>query len=170
MRNVLNLSATFTRPADTTAYTAGDLVANSVTAASVAPLSWAAAPVMSGGAHYGYFRVVGVRMHKSKSDVTNAQFRVHLYSASPVVATTGDNAAYGTDVANNADWLGSLDGTHVAKHSDGTSVVCVPAGVAAAPIRLASGGTIYGLVEALAGYTPASAEVFTFELLVEQDY
>lgn len=31
---------TFTRPADTTQYAAGDLIANSATAASVVPLSW----------------------------------------------------------------------------------------------------------------------------------
>jgi hypothetical protein len=37
------VSASFTRPADTNAYAAGDLVANSVTAGSVIPMTFAVA-------------------------------------------------------------------------------------------------------------------------------
>jgi hypothetical protein len=33
--------------------------------------------------------------------------------------------------------------------------------------QVPSGGTVYGLIEALAAYTPSSAEVFTAELLLE---
>ena len=37
---IYNPSASFTRPADTTQYAVGDLVANNTTPGSVTPLSW----------------------------------------------------------------------------------------------------------------------------------
>src|SRR5216683_623958 len=37
---ILNCTASFTRPADTTAYTSGDLIANSVTNTSVVPMTF----------------------------------------------------------------------------------------------------------------------------------
>jgi hypothetical protein len=155
-------SATFTRPADATAYTAGDLVANSVTAASVVPLTWLVAPRPQ-----VYTRI---RLHKSTGSVTNAAFRIHLYGASPVVATNGDNAAYATDVANSADWLGSFDGTFLAGHSDGAAINCLPTGnFPRSDYITAMPATAYGLVEALGAYTPGNAEIFIATLFSEFD-
>lgn len=158
------ISANFTRPSNTTQYAVGDLIANNTAAASVVPLSWAASPQRAG------FYVVGVRLHKSDHDLTSAQFRIHLYKASPTFTSAGDNGVFSTVVATgNSDWLGSFDGTMVASHADGDSVVCVPTEGVILPAALAAGTTIYGLIEALATYTPASAEVFTAELIVEQN-
>lgn len=79
--------ASFTRPADTTAYASGDLVANCVTAGSVAPIAIEAARVRGGAA-----RILAARLAKSGSSLTNASFRVHLMTALPAV-TNGDNGA-----------------------------------------------------------------------------
>lgn len=164
-------SANFTRPADTTAYTAGDLVANSTTAGSVVPLTWTSVtPADSGPTGFRPFRIAGVRLRKTKSDVANAQFRVHLFSTLPTFTSAGDNGAFATVVATgNAGWLCSFDGTMVAKLVDGCSVVCKASLDAPIPM-LFGAATVYGLIEALAAYTPASAEVFTADLLVERDY
>jgi hypothetical protein len=152
-------SATFTRPADTTAYASGDLVANSTTAASVAPLSLQM-PVSSG-------IIRRARIEKSdETDVANASFRVHLYTSSPTVSN-GDNSAWLSTVAG---YLGSLDvtvdkafttvavgvGGFASGHSDGIFYQLSP-----------SGTTVYALLEARAAYSPASAETFAVALEIE---
>src|SRR5438105_3199311 len=77
-RRVALASANFTRPADTNAYTAGDLIANSTTAASVTPMQLAVAALNAGT---GSIR--RARLSKSGTGVSNATFRVHLYSSDP---------------------------------------------------------------------------------------
>lgn len=150
-------TASVTRPADTTAYASGDLVANSTTAGSVEPLTFAAT---SGSGVPGQVR--RVRLSKSGTSTTNASFRLHLYNAEPTPAN-GDNGAWSTDAAGN--YLGSVDVTVDKAFTDGA------AGFATAELnfRAAAGATtLYGLIEARGAYTPASAEVFTAALEVAQ--
>lgn len=161
-RQFRRISANFTRPADTTAYGAGDLVANSTTAASVVALSWATAGSRP-------FYIPRIRLQKSAASVTNAQFRVHLFDSAPTVATNGDNSAFASVVSGVAKWLGSFDGTMAASHADGAVVHCLPTGNYRRRDFIGDPGTLYGLIEALAAYTPASEEVFTATLVTEFD-
>ena len=162
-------SANFTRPADTNAYATGDLIANNTAAGSVVPLSWIAPRDEAWRGGYGTFYIPAVRLHRSKSDVTNAQFRVHLFSALPTFTSSGDNGVFATVVATgNANWLSSFDVTMVALHADGAAGIAVSTEGAITPVLPAS-GTVFGLIEARAAYTPSSGEVFTAELLVEQN-
>src|SRR6266536_3369703 len=97
-----NPSSIFTRPNNVTAYASGNLVTNSTTAASVVPLSWTlgysiiTAPV----------RCKRFRIQKSGTGVANANFRLHLYGASPIVAN-GDGGAWSSDTS--ANYLGYMD-------------------------------------------------------------
>jgi hypothetical protein len=154
-RRVVAVEATFIRPANTTAYASGDLVANNVTAGSVTALSLGIARVAAGGVS-----IRRVRLRKSSTGVTNAAFRVHFYTAAPT-ATNGDNGVWLTTGA--AGYLGSVDVTMDRAFSDGA------AGLAALSpdinIRLASGTDIFALLEARAAYTPVSGE--TVGLMVE---
>jgi hypothetical protein len=59
--DMVNISATFTRPANTTAYASGQLVANNVTAGSVTPMAFLLVSRYTGGA----FRISRVRLNKS---------------------------------------------------------------------------------------------------------
>lgn len=156
-------SANFNRPADTTAYASGDLVANSTTAGSVTPLSWTAPRYATGGG-----QVRRVRLKKSGTTVTNAQFRVHLYTSSPTCAN-GDNGAWST---NHSGYLGSFDCDMTAAtarvFTDSAWASGVPGVGSECGFDLASGSTVYGLVQVLAAYTPASGETFTCELEVVQ--
>lgn len=145
-------TATFTRPADTTAYASGDLVANNTTAGSVTPLSLTVARVAAGS-----FLLRRVRLRKSGTSVTNATFRVHFYSASPSV-TNGDNGAWLS--SGSADYIGSMDVSTMKAFSDGAVGVGQPNEGYELTHKLASGQIVYALVEARAAYTPASAEVF----------
>lgn len=160
-------SASFTRPADTTAYAAGDLAANSTTAGSVSPLSWG----MQSTNIIGPFTLKRVRVHKTTTSVTNFNVRLHLYSASPTVAN-GDNGAFSSTQA--ATYLGyiSCDGTTTpgAKFSDGAVAIGAVPAESEINARLPSGTTIYGLLEVLAAYTPGSAEVFTVTLDLVEHY
>ncbi|AIE87003.1 hypothetical protein [Fimbriimonas ginsengisoli] len=143
----------FTRPADTTAYASGDLVANSVTAGSVTPLSFAVARVAQGS---GMLR--RLKLRKSNTSLTNASFRVHLYLSSPV-PSNGDNGAWLTD--NGASYIGSFDVTMDRVFTDGAVGIGTPTVGTEINFALTSGQVVYGLIEARAAYTPASAEVFT---------
>lgn len=154
-------SANFTRPADTTAYASGDLVANNTAAGSVVPLSWANLPRSSGGA----VQVRRARVKKTNTGVTNAQFRLHLYGASPTV-TNGDNGAW---LSTQSTYLGSIDVTIDKAFSDAAEGCGVPQSNTGTEINIVcSATTIYGLLEARAAYTPGSAETFTVELEVFQ--
>lgn len=153
-------SANFTRPADTNAYALGDLVANNTTAGSVAPMQFTVARVAAGS---GMIR--RARLKKSTAGLTNAQFRLHLYTASPTV-TNGDNGAWLTTLSG---YIGAYDFTLDRAFSDGAYGSAVPLVGGEMAFKLSSGQIIYGLLEARAGYAPGNAEVFTVELEVYQD-
>lgn len=146
------VSNNFTRPADTTAYTIGDLVANNTTAGSVIPLRF---NIGKGG-----FLVTSSNLTKSSNVITLADFKLHLFNTSPTVAN-GDNGAnsysfsskigivdYATMTAATDVGFANLTGLNIMSYS--------------------ANGVIYGLLEADAAYTPTSAEVFTVSLVVEK--
>lgn len=151
---MISASASFTRPADTTAYASGDLVANSTTAGSVAAMTFniqATAGLLA-----------SLTLRKTKADVTNASFRVWLLSASPTV-TNGDNGAFAgaflssvicEPIDCNTDVLLTGGGAIGSTYFEGRQIK-LPA-------------TVYALIEARGAYTPASEEVFTLGLLAEQ--
>jgi hypothetical protein len=154
-------ATTMTRPADTTAYAVGDLVANNTTAGSVTPLAFQAARVAGGSG-----AIWRVRAHKSSNILTNASFRLHLYNAIPTV-TNGDNGAWLSNGA--ANYMGSMDFTFSRPFTDGASGFGIPESVQPILFALASGQTIWGLIEARGTYAPASVETFTLALDVMRD-
>jgi len=149
------ITATFTRPADTTAYAAGDLVANSTTAGSVVAMSFANAARAAGKGG----KIVGARLAKSGTGLTNASFRLHLFTSVPGTITNGDNSALST--SGVADYIGALDVVVDRAFTDGAF------GRSGAPLSgnfleyVGATTTLYGLLEARGAYTPASGEVFT---------
>jgi hypothetical protein len=155
---VIKAAGAFTRPANTTAYASGDLVANHVTAGSVTPVSLTLDRTTAAST----FGIKGVKLKKSGTGVSNASFRVHLYSASPAV-TNGDNEAWLSD--NAATYLGSVDVTVDKAFSDGA----VGVGTATEIIGVSSSaGIIYALLEARGAYTPGNAETFTLSIFGNQ--
>lgn len=154
--NAANPTGSFTRPADTTAYASGDLVANSTTAGSCVSVSLTAARVAAGS-----FMLRRLKLHKSGTNVSNAQFRVHLFAA-PVTFANGDNGAF--SVSGAADYLGAFDVTIDRAFTDGAAGFGMPVIGSDITVKLASGTTIRAVLEARAAYTPANAEVFTVTL------
>lgn len=152
-----------TRPADTTQYAAGDLVANSTTAESVVPITF---PV--GGQFASGGKIVGGRMRKSTAAVTTASFRLHLFTVTKTV-TNGDNGAIVTAMDG---YIGSLDFDFATLANDtniaGAAIEKVNTALAAPIGFRAPGGVLYGLIEAKGAYTPASAEIFSSWLTLEK--
>lgn len=153
-------SATFTRPADTTQYTAADLIANSTTAASVAPMEFGVSRVGGRGI------IRRVRLYKSTATATLASFNVHLFTSSPGTPTNGDNGALA--LASAAGYIGEV----AVDMSSGGSPGTVGLFKASAAVEImfalpALDNRIYGLLEAIGGYTPAESESFTVTLEIE---
>lgn len=163
---IVDASSTITRPADTTAYATGDLVANSTTAGSVNALSFTTAARVSGGSGL----VVGARIQKSTNTTTNAAFRLHLFTVVPTFTSAGDNSAISTVVqASGKGYLGYIDipsMTGFAAVAWGTGA---PDNARGGLPFVAVAQTLYGIVTARGAYTPGSAEVFTVSIMVLQD-
>lgn len=159
----VRVSANFTRPADTTAYASGDTVANSTTAGSVTPLTFSNVVRTAGGG--GMVR--RVKLRKSGTSITNASFRLYLFSATQTSAA-GDNAAL--SLPGIADYLGSFEIVMDRAFTDGACGIGIPAVGSEISLDIPSTGTtIYGFLEARAAYAPGNAEVFTVELEILQD-
>lgn len=157
---IIDTSATFTRPADTTAYTSGDLIANSTTAGSVTPLTF----------YTGYgtgLKITRAGVKFNSATPTNAKFRLHLYLSSPTV-TNGDNGVW---LTTESGYQGAIDiDASALTFSDSTKAFGIYVNTALnVPLLMVQGvnGTIYGLLTATAAYTPTSAEVFTVNLIGE---
>jgi hypothetical protein len=148
-------TASFTRPADTTAYASGDLVANSTTAGSVRPLEFQVAARQRGA------MIRRVILHKSGTGVTNSSFRAHIYRAAPITVANGDNGVWSTN--RSIDYAGAFDVTVDRPFTDGAIGVGVP--LTGAEISVNDDG-IFVLLEARGAYTPGSAEVFSVSLEV----
>ena len=159
--NVIAPRSSFTRPANTTQYAAGDLVANSATAGSVTPLEFS----LNGVGRSGMIR--RARIYKSATSATAASFTLHLFDSAPTVAN-GDNGAFSVS-ANLNTWLGSiaLDMSSGAEAGASVGLVDVSANVEIGVSKPAMSGVVYGLLEAVGTYTPASAESFTVWLEIE---
>lgn len=151
-------TASFTRPNDTTAYAANDLVANSTTAGSVVPMTFRFPTGHGTGLH-----LRAVKIQKSGTTATNGNFHLRLYASSPTCAN-GDNGAWSTSLSG---YLGKIDPAIVEAFTDGSAVVGAVGEAADVHLSLGSSGIVYGLLVADAAYTPAANEVFTITLMAD---
>lgn len=165
MAMILVRAPRITRPADTTAYTVGDLLANSTTAGSVTPFTFT---------HDGVVQPVQVSrfiMRSSNDTVTNKNFQIYIFSRSPVV-TNGDNGAFAVTGPNGTDNLGGVFGSSVAVNTGAGSInYFYPMDAAG---TFANGWIpqvftlpFFALIKVNAAYTPTSGE--TFDLTAECD-
>ncbi|MFY9350392.1 MAG: hypothetical protein WBL20_00625 [Sphingobium sp.] len=157
---VLAAAAAMARPANTTQYAVGDLVANNATAGSVAPIEFDKAARFPGAEG----KITGVRLSKSNVSLTAAAFRVHLFTAAPSVGG-GDNAAFAPTNGIAKGYIGSVDVTLDKALGDGAF------GRASAALLFdldKPNAKLYALIEARDTYTPASAETFLVTLELER--
>lgn len=152
VRLVAPADAQTTRPADTTAYAAGDLIANSVTAGSVTPLSFTGATITGSG---GSGKITG--WIGRKSGTAAATVRYHFLKTAHAV-TNGDNAALIFTSLDLDNYLGAMDVVFTATAIFGSGGSSVAKSYdAPIPYVLASGDTIYVFMQAMDVFTPVSA-------------
>jgi len=151
------VSATFTRPADTAVYAAGDAVSNSTSAPTI--LSFAGAARASGGSGL----ILSAR--HIKNNTTAANFRLWLYRET--AAAVNDNAAFALLWANRATRIGFIDFSHTTggAGSDSSSSLATFVNL---PF-IATGTALFGQLTTTGGYTPANAEQHFIELAIAQN-
>ena len=155
-------SATITRPADTTAYAAKDVV--STLAGAVIEFTGMAR------ANAGTGTIVRARLMTSQK--TNvALYRLHLFHTAPTAIA--DNSPYLLLYANAANRIGSIDFPALSTEDSTNSTAAAgmrPSydGSYNAPnlwYKCATADTkLYGILETLSAFTPDSAQTFFIEL------
>lgn len=157
---ITNPSSVLTRPANTTAYSAADLIANNTTAGSITVPSVTIARTSGGNAKLNRLRL----LTNKTSGMGSINIAVELWSAAPTF-TNGDNGAYAV-ATGAANYLGStqFSFTQVADGAYATAPI-VDGPLA---IDLASGTDIYWTAQTLSAFTPASGQTFTLIAEVEQ--
>ena len=150
-----------TRPADTTAYAAGDVVAESTSAATV----WTFDDCARGAGLGGILQ--GAAIIDSAAQSTKPDLELYLFTTAP--ATQNDNAAWAPSDAEMEACIGviafSLSNFKVA----GANGIISVEGIAKVFQCAASVRALYGILVARNAYTPISAEKFTISLQVIQD-
>lgn len=157
---IFDTTATFTRPADTTAYTANDLVANSTTAGSVVPMLF----TIPAGRNAKIYRA-GIKFNSSTN--TNGKFKLHLYLTSPT-CTNGDNGVWLTTESGYQDNIAvDCTGNAFSDASKGFGTYINTALEVPMLVQTNFNQQIYGLLQATAAYTPTSGEIFIVNLIGE---
>jgi len=178
-------TATMTKPSDATAYAAGDIIANSLTAASVVPLTFANALKSLTGSG----RLMGARCVVTPASgnlvITNFAFDLLVFRPGTNIpfAAAGfpaDNAAMAVSAAAMRElitvfqfvagaWRNPAGGV-AAGGASGWQAIGNPTGRTSAPFDLASlnANSLVGVLQAQAAWTPgAVAQQFDFVLDVE---
>lgn len=155
-----NSSVLFTRPSDTTAYAAQDVVSNSTTAPALLQFSGAAR------ANGGSGIIISARHLKTGSAISS--YRLHLYrnnSASPV----NDNAPFALLFANRLNRIGFIDFNHGGGGTGSDSTNSLATFVNLPFVCDAATSSLFGILTTTAGYTPVSGEQHFIELSIGQN-
>lgn len=158
------VEASYTRPADTTAYAAGDVVANSTSAATILSFTgFARAPGLGGV-------VQNAVLIDSVAAATKPWLELYLFDTAPTMQN--DNAAWAPSDAELEKCLGVIvfDGTATNAFKTTSNGGLVASGAVSLSMQCASGSsTLYGILVARNAYVPASGEKFVVRLSVIQD-
>ena len=148
-------AVTITRPANTTAYTAGDVIGDTggsaiITLASIGPSGC-----------YVVGQSVRLLIGATSIPTGMAAFRLHFYTASPTAIA--DNAVFDLVSGEVANYCGFVD---LAAVQDLGSTLYTQTDYCGTAIKLAaSSTTLYCELETRAGFTPSSATVFNLQVM-----
>jgi hypothetical protein len=158
LEQLLSASATFARPANTTAYAANDAVSDSTSAPTVLTFN----TVSKRPAVSGY--VVKARLITDQSTNT-AQFRLWLYHTAPTAIN--DNAAFTYLYADRAKLAGYVDLGPLQTEGSGSDAAFATEGTVRLPFVNGPTRALYGLLETKTAFTPASGQNFYVEITTD---
>ena len=150
-------SVTVTRPADTTAYGAFDVVGP--TGGGTAALAFNVGPGDGGDI---FIRGVSLRIDANAVIASETSYRLHMYNVTPPSALA-DNATWDLPSGDRSAYLGYLDTGNVV---DLGSTLWVESNGLAKPVRLLT-GTLFAYLATTAAHTPTSARVYTATIHTE---
>lgn len=144
--------ATVTRPADTTAYAAGDVVGATAAAITFADI----------GATFGHIVITDADLRIDVAALPSGMttFRLHLYDATPPSALA-DNAAFDLPAGDRANYLGYIDFDQIV--DIGSTLYVQMTGVNK-KLKMGSEPNLYGYLVSVGGFTPSSATVKSIRL------
>ena len=146
--------ATITRPSNTTAYTAGDVVGDTGGSAIIS--------LTSAGPTAGYVIIQSVSLVFSDSAIPSGMggFRLHLYSASPTAIA--DNAVFDLVSGERATYMGFVD---LPTPADFGSSLYTQTDYPGRLIQLAAASTtLFVELETRGAYTPVSASTVSVRM------
>lgn len=149
-------TVTITRPSNTTAYTAGDVVGDTNGSAIIT--------LNNIGPSGGYILIQSVSLIFSDTTVPSGMgaFRLHLYNAIPTAIV--DNAAFDLASGERSSYIGYVD---LSTPSDFGSSLYVQGDYSGRLAKLATNSTtLYAELETRGAYTPASASTVTVRVAV----
>jgi len=159
---LVRVSGTFTRPANTTAYAANDVVSNNATATT--PLELANAVRVAAGSAY----LVGLRVETNLKSIT-PRFRVHFFSTA-AATVAADNAAHKEVYADAAIRRGYVDLVAMSTAADTTnSDMSRAEDYTIRRPMVAAATSFYVVLETLDAFTPASGQSFTVIAVFDQN-
>ena len=147
-------TATITRPSNTTAYTAGDVVGDTGGSAIIS--------LTAAGPTAGFVIIQSISLVFSDSTVPSGMgaFRVHLYSASPTAIA--DNAAFDLVSGEHATYMGYID---LPAPLDFGSTIYTQTDYPGRLIKLAAASTtLFAEIETRGAYTPVSASTVSLRI------
>lgn len=145
-------AVSLTRTNDTNAYTANDVIGAAT--GSTAALTFAL--------NAGQFMLTSVSLEVDIAAVVSGMtsFNLELYNVTPPSAL-GDNAAWDLPSGDRASYLGVINlGTPV----DLGSTLYVSTAQVNQQIKIAAGGSLFGYLTTVGGWTPAASTVFVITL------
>ena len=147
-------TATITRPSNTTAYTAGDVVGDTGGSAIIS--------LTAAGPTAGFVILQSISLVFSDSTVPSGMgaFRVHMYSASPTAIA--DNAAFDLLSGDRATYMGYID---LPAPQDLGSTLYTQTDYPGRLIKLAAASTtLFVELETRGAYTPVSASTVSIRM------
>lgn len=169
---VVQVEAHFTRPADTTAYTAGDVVSNSTSATTLLAFGDDTVPSGVTDEKGGSALLLGAQLFTDNKGET-AQYDLVLYRRSEAsVSVPADNAPDTTIYADRLDVVGVISFPAAAAAADSTNSTGASAewtGTAIGVVTYAGDKKLYGKLVNQTGTTPASGQNFSVRLTVLQN-
>lgn len=154
-------TAQFTRPSDTTAYAAQDVVSDSTTAPTV--LTFANVARANGGSGL----ILSARHIKSSTTTSGASYRLHLYKAAPTAIN--DNAQFSMLYANRLTRIGFIDFIHQGGGTGSDASHALAPNINLPYLCDASLASLRGILVVTSAYTPVSGEQHMIELSVLQN-
>lgn len=163
----VRISATLTRPDDTTQYSANDQVSNS-TSAPVA-ITFAGVARANGGSGV----IVDAVCIDSANQSTKPNLRLYLFDGAAAPTANNDNAAWAPSDANMNNLIGFIEFTswEIGTVTSGADGNCASF-VSGLNIPFKCDSTIddiFGLLVERGTYTPVATEAFKFRLGIVQD-